>query len=449
MSIDSFDANGADVGPPGPLASMMGAANRAVGSPATITTMAVAILLGIDGCVQADRERDTSRESVAVPVVRDSGGIEIVENPAGMIASSPVWQTDSIPTLAIGGINDTAPERLFDRLRAALRLADGRIVVADGGSNEIRMFDPEGHFITRWGRTGSGPGEFRTLQTVERWGTDSLIAWDRHLGRFSVFSRDGTLGRVFTYGDGMGISLAGVAAGGFLMATPPTHNLNAMRSGYTRELVQFEVVARDGSPRAVIGPVRGREMYVRRDLGGLSVSEVPYSRSAVGGAWGDFVVVGENDRYQLQLYSGDGALRRIVRLERPLNTPQASDIDAYLMHSFRYVSPDGRNRIREEHQRNPIPMPPSFPSFTDMVNDRTGRLWVRDHAMPGENVSTWTIFGPTGSVVASATVPGVEVLDVGEDYVLGKRTDDLGVESVVLFELRKTSGATSANVGER
>jgi hypothetical protein len=64
-------------------------------------------------------------------------------------------------------------------------LDDGRIVVADGSANEIRVYDARGARLSTLGRTGDGPGEFRGVRGITAFGRDSLLAWDARVGASS------------------------------------------------------------------------------------------------------------------------------------------------------------------------------------------------------------------------------------------------------------------------
>ena len=70
--------------------------------------------------------------------------------------------------------------------------------MANGGSNELRVFDALGNHVTTWGGRGEGPGEFSGLSQVHRWPGDSLIALYSQGRRLSVFDSEGNYGRAFT-----------------------------------------------------------------------------------------------------------------------------------------------------------------------------------------------------------------------------------------------------------
>src|SRR5690606_34586675 len=51
----------------------------------------------------------------------------------------------------------------FGRIAGMALLPDGRVAVADGMANEVRVFDENGTHQFTFGRRGAGPGEFDGL----------------------------------------------------------------------------------------------------------------------------------------------------------------------------------------------------------------------------------------------------------------------------------------------
>ena len=80
----------------------------------------------------------------------------------------------------------------------ATRLSDGRIVVANSGDGQLRVFDASGIHVATWGGQGEGPGEFGNLVRVEPWPGDSIVAWFGPRLGVLVFDSEGNLGRTFT-----------------------------------------------------------------------------------------------------------------------------------------------------------------------------------------------------------------------------------------------------------
>ena len=55
--------------------------------------------------------------------------------------------------------------------------------------------------------------------------------------------------------------------------------------------------------------------------------------------------------------------------------------------------------------------------------------------------SLWTVFDPEGRVLGFVETPeGLWIWEIGEDYILGRADDELGVESVQLWPLERRGG---------
>lgn len=105
-------------------------------------------------------------------------------DPSGQPA---VWSLGSEPLLEIGVVAGEEPYQLH-RVRAGELLPDGRIVVADGGSHQVRVFDTEGRFLFASGEEGDGPGQWRKLSGLVHLGGDSLAVHDDRLRRTGFLS---------------------------------------------------------------------------------------------------------------------------------------------------------------------------------------------------------------------------------------------------------------------
>ena len=69
------------------------------------------------------------------------------------------------PELHIG-VEEGAPEYMLTHVGGALRLADGRIIIADRDNLELRFYDSKGRHLKSAGGRGQGPGEFEYLWSV-------------------------------------------------------------------------------------------------------------------------------------------------------------------------------------------------------------------------------------------------------------------------------------------
>lgn len=154
--------------------------------------VAAVVTLAAMACRQ-DEQSTTEFASL----VRDSAGIRIVENARPPEGSRLPWRIGPEPTVSIGVLEGEEPYMLLYVTHSA-RLSDGRIVLANSGTSEVRMFDASGTHLLSWGRSGEGPGEFMVLDHAGPWPGDSIVTWFTSWGgRISIFDSDGSYGRSF------------------------------------------------------------------------------------------------------------------------------------------------------------------------------------------------------------------------------------------------------------
>ena len=100
------------------------------------------------------------------------------------------WTLSDDPIVSIGGA-DEREGYLLHQVVGATRLGDGRIVVANGSTLQLRYFDPEGTHLFDAGGEGEGPGELQPpLDHFTRLPGDSILVASFQSG-FTRFGPDG------------------------------------------------------------------------------------------------------------------------------------------------------------------------------------------------------------------------------------------------------------------
>ncbi len=364
-------------------------------------------------------------------VVEDSIGITIVENARPAPDSRLPWEFGAQPSLSIGSVDSSGPDELY-QVADATRLGDGRIVIANSGSAELRAFNADGSHQRTWGSRGDGPGEFsvRSPVAVARWPGDSIAASDGVLRpRLSIFDMNGNHGRDVTVDATRGNILDLLPDG--RIVSRGSNNFNLMAVFETRDLVRLEtewtVLDVDGTLYASLGRLPSGEAYFSEAWGGDMPH--PFERSTAGAVWGDLVAVGVQDSYEIKAYAADGSLVRILRRDWDPRTPTPADYDEY------YTL---RSRMRPPGRQPPVD---AFPAFGEILSDRAGYLWVQEYRMTGDEAMVWTVFDPEGRVQGLVETPeGLDIFEIGADYVLGLAEDELGVEYVQLWSLLRGEG---------
>lgn len=112
---------------------------------------------------------------------------------SGLAAQQPPPRAVAV-VAEFGGAGEDPQDELL-RVRSVLRLADGRLVVANGKPLEVRSFGSDGSRIATLGRQGGGPGEYQYGARVRQWQGDSVVLLSLGTRQWILYGLDGTLVR--------------------------------------------------------------------------------------------------------------------------------------------------------------------------------------------------------------------------------------------------------------
>jgi hypothetical protein len=371
--------------------------------------------------------------------------VTIVENsgdPTQWTAGDP-WTVAGEASLDIGVLEGAPAYQLFE-VSGVVRLADGRIVVANAGSHELRFFDGEGVYLRSVGREGSGPGEFQRMSWLRVLGEDSLAVFDASLRRVSLFGTDGGFGRTFLVAS-PGEQQPRFALGMFDDGQVLVMALNILGSqiaeGYQRRTDTYEVYSREGEFVSRIGGFRGQESFIRTGTEGggrfIAFMAIPFGRSPVFATAGNAVVYGSSDTYEFAVYARDGTIERIVRAPHPARPVTEADYRRYVDQEVEEAEGETRRSDIESRLRE-LPRAQTMPAYDELVVDAAGNIWVRDFEVERSAPRAWTVFDAQGRMLGPVTVPaGLRIRQIGDDYLLGTWRDDFDVEHVRLYRLEK------------
>ena len=414
----------------------------------------IALALATTGC-------EATPEPPPAPQLQaeDSAGIRIVQNARPADGSRLGWKVSAEPAVSIGSVQG-GEEFQLHQVDDALRLSDGRIVVANAGSYQLLIFDAAGEYEEAWGQRGQGPRDFggyygsdglvTNLFWLERWPGDSLAVChgtgQARNNVFSVWDTRGNHGRTLNLNRFSDVShCRDVLADGTIVASrrvdrPPV----VPEKGMSRRQMEFSAMAADGSPLGGLGHHPGPEIfrYFENQPGdgtGMVLFEPPFQKTLRWAAWGEFIVVAPTDNYELMAYRRDGSLARIVRRENDVPRPTQADLNRYREANQPVGDMAAIPALAKSYNAtlDAFPLPESFPSFTELEVDALGYLWVREYNLPGqEDRAVWTVFDPDGIIQGFVETPrGLVIHEIGKDYILGKAFDELRVEYVQLWRL--------------
>jgi len=419
----------------------LGYAVRSLRRERLFATATIVTLAATTACGGAE----TPQQSV---VTRDSAGITIVQN------DRPTWTTTEAlhlapsPSLVIG--NRPEPAYALSRVGGAAQLADGRIVVADGGSLQLRFFDSTGIILDSVGGRGHGPGEFTSLRDLSVLLGDTLAV---RSGSWTVSFFDGRgrfLRRVEAFdpakGMASGIKIIYAVLGdqALVIGPPPSPTPPGMVTRWV-DSVPLTILRRDADAPAPLGtfPV----MAMARE--GTQPGPPWFGAIGVFVGGDSTLYAGYGDEYAIRELTPDGTVRRIIRRRwTPVRVTQ-HDIDTYAAEWVKHWG-RGSSAAVEKQRRDLLDdaYAEEVPAFSQLIADRTSRLWVREPHLadaPGSGglnslplvPSVWSVFDAQGRWLGDVTMPArFSPTDIGADYVLGVAVDADGVETVVRYALR-------------
>jgi hypothetical protein len=368
-------------------------------------------------------------------------------------AAIPEWRVDPVPEIVVG-VDDQLPGNALHRVAGATRLSDGRLVIANGGSSELRYFGADGKLIGSVGGYGEGPSSFKLLVNIVRGRADTVmvLTYDPAVARVSnemtIVSKDriqvGPLRPVCRVSEGNNKRV--LSDGSLMLQAEELVGQPGCGSSSDGVYQPTELVTRYDVRSGAVdtlgifpGPEREGRRY--RVFGHVLATAASAGRMFVAPTGGDSIFVFGQNGQRIGSWQVPFAARSIPRRLRNLPPPFSRPI----------VLPDGTTeRPASPSVRN------VFPRIGRLVADAVGDLWVMAYPDPGgalasidllaptdntpTSASEWIVLGPTGHPVAEVTTPENSfVLEVGANYIITLRRDDLDVESVAVHRLTRSA----------
>jgi hypothetical protein len=229
--------------------------------------------------------------------------------------------------------------------------------------------------------------------------------------------------------------------GSVLIRDLPLNDAGDLEDGFHRTPVPHKSCDMSGGLRTDFGPLPGGEMVTitRQSEHGLVtfLGTVPFGKSPQEAVAGDLLYFGAQDDFEVRVYGGDGSLQRIVRKDWSPVAVTEGDVAAYIEEEVAQVSDEEEARMRRRDLEG-MPRAENRPPHGAIYADAGGYLFVEGYRVPGAAPVGVDVFDPEGRLAGHFELPqGLNVLEVGEDYVLGLRLDDLGVEYLGLYDLTR------------
>jgi hypothetical protein len=175
-------------------------------------------------------------------------------------------------------------------------------------------------------------------------------------------------------------------------------------------------------------------MYGSEVDGRSMIGSAPFGRRGIVAAGSDRWYYGSSDTWEIEVYTSEGQLLKLIRRSTP-NRPITDEIaEAY------------RLRIEENTQlpeplrrtRASMPLPETMPAYMSFLVDDVGNLWVREYTQSIEP-QNWVVFDPDGRFLGHVDMPTEDgwPTHIGSDFVVGTWNDEMDVEYVKVYELIK------------
>ncbi len=366
-------------------------------------------------------------------VERDSAGIQIVEAMRPLWGDSSLWSVGTEPAVDLS-LSGTGPPHEFFRARSMKQRPDGSLMIADGSSQEVRVFSATGEFLGSFGGRGQGPGEFSNLQAIEIAG-DSLLALGR--GRITVAAPDLAVVRTFNLAPSTN-NLHYLGGGAILTESyspRPQGNAPNEVNRHAEPLILFNL---DGERIDSIGETRGIESYAYVRDGMVAGAPPLFGKTSHIAVLGQRIFRGSADAMQVEELDMSGSLVRILRIPGyPLDLSDAqvaAERDARLG-AFRPGSTSVFRRLAED-----LPDAATRPAYAELLVDPSGAVWLE--LFRGESEQdrprAWLVLDPEGTWLGTVEVPRrFTVMDITMETVLGVWEDELDVEHPQVLRLTR------------
>ncbi len=374
-------------------------------------------------------------EGVApVSASRDSLGITIVESAAPSWVEGAGWRIEEEPVV---GLTETGSGdmHLFSRVRDVLRTQSSHLVVADRGSQQIRVYHADGRFLRTLGGPGEGPGEFGSLWAVVETHDGALLGVDFALG---------ASGAKFDIDSGL-ISTFGVPGGATSLRHPvPSDVVWGMGAGYSMEDEDLEPglqrhpativrLSDDRTSAHAVAQIPGHELFFLPEvevnpLMGRMTHVVPDGRGEV--------VVGLADGLEYSILDGrTGDVRLIARI--PGISLAVTEEEVERERQVR-LGPNPRPYIRGLLDR--LPIPARKPAYQSLLLDAEGNVWAGEFLGLARRYEPqdWYVWDSSGVWLGVVETPArFELMRVDAGEVFGVWRDLNDVEHPQVLRLVK------------
>ena len=332
------------------------------------------------------------------------------------------------------------------------------MAVLSSGSKQLLLFEPSGELSRTIGGPGEGPGEFRHPLAFQYLPPDTLVVWDSFLTSIDYFDTEGKLLKerspdlvwMLEHGAGSESLRLPLPDGSFVAGTgATTGDESPDKCAHLSEEVRLSAPA-GGRVLEAEGTAPGEELLRIDDshnTHSFGCARPWKTRLAAGGD--PPLVYISNDDGGIHQRTLDGTLVRIIRrtTEPPPVTDKAWKAEAE--HWAIVMEMAGWPPPTEEDEA--LPRRTNYPAVEALLVDADGHLWVREWSASESGIpDQWSVFSPEGRWLGALAFPPDPAAPdrhlcrqytttcwIGRDYFVIVRQDELGVERVEGYRIRR------------
>lgn len=367
--------------------------------------------------------------------------------PATELPGADEWSL--IPELRIGSLNDD--RYAFSPIVDLTVGPDGNLFVTQLQVPYVSVYDRRGEFRGRFGRRGSGPGEFLAAGRMG-WRADTLWVGDL-AAKIHLYHPDGRLVRTvhFVVPDPGGAGTLrpdAVLADGSVFAQPPVTDYAVLVQG--RKRVGLSRVSPEGVILGELGwrDVRRHIQEIKYPNGGALHALQPFPGTTLWAVRADGRAVtlvdpepgGEIPSYRvIELGLSGDTLMDVSHEYEPI-----AITDEFLeeLVSSRYAESEQLQeqfsyaRYRAAFMAG-LERPENHPPVTQLLAGLDGSLWLRREDLRRES-TRWDVLDASRRHVATVRVPAnLDVKKAGADHVWGVEQGPLDVPYLVRYRLER------------
>jgi hypothetical protein len=390
--------------------------------------LAILAIFAIAACAgDSDDSSGMRVDTIAgIPRVTNTGN--------GAWAPGDAWTVEEAGAV-IGDVGG-ADEYVFGEIAGLGVAPDGRVYVADGQAKEVRVFAADGTFAFRFGRSGEGPGEFRAIDALTFTPDGAVVVRDPQGFRITVFEPDGAyrssyrLLRPFMQFSGTTTMTVDDRGRLFDQLQFSIGSASADSLG----VIVYSVV---GSPAdsIVLMVHERRSVTITRDgraVMGIAVPFTPRPTMAVARDGTIAFGIGDSLHFTVVDERGD-TLHTVARDVQPVIVTGVERDSALA---------EMRETAEENAGVKQLPdfdFPARKPAYTHIVADAEGHWWVGSGRTWGRapEHARYDVFEKDGRYMGPVDVPSLRIMQIGDEFIAGVRTDSLGVPYAVVLPLRK------------